>query len=159
MKTFMIRLFTLLFTITGAYAQSGSLDTYFQKYQEDESFIVVNISSQMFAAISGLETDAIDPEAKEILDNITGMKLLTKQSDGNAYFDEALKLITSKGLSELMTIKEKGQNVRIYGKSDGSQYLKEVVMLRGEKDNFILMQVQGKLSIQQLSKISKILNN
>ena len=113
----------------------------------------------MFAAISGLETDAIDPEAKEILDNITGMKLLTKQSDGNAYFDEAMKLITSKGLSELMTIKEKGQNVRIYGKSDGSQYLKEVVMLRGEKDNFILMQVQGKLSIQQLSKISKILNN
>ena len=159
MKTFALSLILVLATLTIGTTQAGSLDTYFGKYQDDETFTVVNISASMFAAISGLETDAIDPEAKAILDNITGMKILTKQSNGNTYFDEALQLINSKGLEELMSIKEKGQNIRIYGKSDGSKFLKEVVMLRGDKSNFILMQVQGKLSIEQLSKLSKTLNN
>lgn len=159
MKTFALSLILIFAALSVTIAQSGSLDTYFSKYQDDETFTVVNISASMFAAISGLETDAIDPEAKAILDNITGMKILTKQSNGTNYFDEALQLINNKGLEELMSIKEKGVNVRIYGKSDDSKHLKEVVMLRGDKTNFILMQVQGKLSIEQLSKLSKTLNN
>lgn len=159
MKTFTLSLILVFAALTVAIAQSGSLDPYFSKYQDDETFTVVNISASMFAAISGLETEAIDPEAKAILDNITGMKILTKQSNGTDYFDEALQLINKKGLEELMSIKEKGVNVRIYGKSDDAKHLKEVVMLRGDKTNFILMQIQGKLSIEQLSKLSKTLNN
>ena len=159
MNTFALSLILIFAALSVTIAQSGSLDTYFSKYQDDETFTVVNISASMFAAISGLETDAIDPEAKAILDNITGMKILTKQSNGTNYFDEALQLINNKGLEELMSIKEKGVNVRIYGKSDDSKHLKEVAMLRGDKTNFILMQVQGKLSIEQLSKLSKTLNN
>lgn len=158
MKTLVISLFTFFVAISGTFAQTGSLDSYFKKYQNDDSFSVVNISSSMFDAISGLDTEGLDPEVKAILDNVTGMKVLTKQSDGDTFYDEALKMINSKGLNELMTIKEKGENVKIYGKSDGSPYLKEVVMLRGDKSNFILMQVQGKLSIQQLSKLSRTLN-
>lgn len=158
MKKFALSLIFALTTLTMSMAQAGSLDSYFSKYQEDESFTVVNISSSMFAAISGLETDAIDPEVKAILDNITGMKILTKLSDGEGYFEEAMQLIKSKGLEEMMTIKDKGENIRIYGKSDGSNHLKEVVMLRGDKSNFILMQIQGKLSIEQLGKLSKTLN-
>ncbi|HLT93594.1 MAG TPA: DUF4252 domain-containing protein [Membranihabitans sp.] len=158
MKKFALSLIIAVVAITISLGQAGSLDSYFSKYQEDESFTVVNISSSMFAAISGLETDAIDPEVKAILDNITGMKILNKASNGDRYFDEAMQLIKTKGLEELMSIKEKGENIRIYGKSDGSKYLKEVVMLRGDKSNFILMQVQGKLSIEQLGKLSKTLN-
>lgn len=158
MKKFALSLIIAVVAITISLGQVGSLDSYFSKYQEDESFTVVNISSSMFAAISGLETDAIDPEVKAILDNITGMKILNKASNGDRYFDEAMQLIKTKGLEELMSIKEKGENIRIYGKSDGSKYLKEVVMLRGDKSNFILMQVQGKLSIEQLGKLSKTLN-
>lgn len=158
MKKFALSLIFALTTLTMSMAQAGSLDSYFSKYQEDESFTVVNISSSMFAAISGLETDAIDPEVKAILDNITGMKILTKLSDGEGYFEEAMQLIKSKGLEEMMTIKDKGENIRIYGRSDGSNHLKEVVMLRGDKSNFILMQIQGKLSIEQLGKLSKTLN-
>ena len=158
MKKFALSLIIAVVAITISLGQTGSLDSYFSKYQEDESFTVVSISSSMFAAISGLETDAIDPEVKAILDNITGMKILSKQSNGDGYFEEAMQLIRTKGLEELMSIKEKGENIRIYGKSDGSKYLKEVVMLRGDKSNFILMQVQGKLSIEQLGKLSKTLN-
>ena len=157
MKTFLFSLLLFCAALTSSMAQTGSLDAYFDKYQEDESFTVVHISAKMFAAISGVEMEGLDPEIKAILDNITGMKILTKQSDGSAYYDEAVDLIHSNGLNELMTIKEKGENVRIYGKSDGGEFLKEVVMLRGDKQNFILMQVQGKLSIEQLSKLSKTL--
>lgn len=158
MKNFLLSMIFTGIALTVTTAQSGSLDTYFSKYQDDETFVVVNISSSMFAAISGLETDAIDPEVKAILDNITGMRILTKPSNGEGYFNEALQLIKSKGLEEMMSIKEKGENIRIYGKSDGSKHLKEVVMLRGDQSNFILMQIQGKLSIEQLGKLSKTLN-
>lgn len=159
MKNFVLNLIFMFAVLSPAISQTGSLDTYFSKYQDDETFTVVNISSSMFAAIAGLESDSIDPEAKAILDNITGMKILTKQSNGETYFNEVLNLIKSKGLEEMMSIKEKGANMRIYGKSDGTKYLKEVVLLRGDKDNFVLMQVQGKLSIEQLSQLSRTLNN
>ncbi len=158
MKTFLISMCMLLAGLTTLVAQSGSLDSYFKKYQDDDDFTVVNISSSMFAVISGMDIEDIDPDVKAILDNITGLKILTKESNGAKYYEEATKLIKSNGLEELMTIKEKGENVKIYGKSDGKNSLKEVVMLRGDKSNFILMQILGKLSIEQLTKLSKTLN-
>lgn len=158
MKTFLISMCLLFTGLSTIAAQSGSLDSYFKKYQDDDSFTVVNISSSMFAAISGMDIKNMDPDVKAILDNITGLKILTKESDGAKYYDEATKMIKSNGLEELMTIKEKGDNVKIYGKSDGNNALKEVVMLRGDNSNFILMQILGKLSIEQLTKLSKTLN-
>lgn len=157
MKTF-LSIIMLFVGMTTLMAQTGSLNSYFKKYQDDDSFIVVNISSSMFAVISGMDIEDMDPDIKAILDNITGLKILTKEDDGKQYYNEALKTIKSNGLEELMTIKEKGENVKIYGKSDGKEKLKEVVMLRGDANNFILMQILGNLSIEQLTKLSKTLN-
>lgn len=158
MKTILISACLLLTAMTTLVAQSGSLDSYFKKYQDDETFTVVNISASMFSVISGMDTDEIDPEVKAILDNITGMKILTKERDGAQYFDEARTMISGKGLEEMMSIKDKGQDIKIYGKSDGKDSLKEVVMLRGNKNSFVLMQILGKLSISQLTKLSETLN-
>lgn len=139
-------------------AQTGSMDAYFQKYQDDNSFTVVSISASMFQVISGMDIENIDPDVKAILDNITGLKILTKESGGQPFYNEALTTITNQGLQEMMTIKEKGENVKIYGKSDGKEKLKEVVMLRGDTNNFVLMQILGNLSIDQLTKLSNTLN-
>lgn len=140
-------------------AQSGSLDGFFKKYQADESFTVVNISPKMFSIISGMDIEDMDPEVKEILDNMTGLKIMTKESEGTKYFIEAMGVMKKNGLEELMTKKEKGQKIEIFGKSDGKEYLSEVVMIRGSESSFVLMQVLGKLSIAQLTKLSSTLNN
>lgn len=157
MKT-ILSIILLFVGTTTLLAQSGSMDSYFKKYQDDDSFTVVSISASMFGVISGMDIEDMDPDVKAILDSITGLKILTKTSDGNPYYDEALNTIKSQGLEEMMTIKDKGDNVKIYGKSDGKEKLKEVVMLRGDANNFVLMQILGSLSIEQLSKLSKTLN-
>lgn len=152
-------LFLVLATTT--FAQKGSMDGFFEKYQDDESFTVVNISPKMFSVISGMDMESLDPEMKEILKSISGMKILTKTmeaSDKGNYYDEALRQINSDGLEELMTIKEKGNNVKIYGKSNDDQHLSEVVMVTGNKSNFVVMQVLGRLTLDQLSRLSNTLN-
>lgn len=139
-------------------AQKGSMDGFFEKYQDDEAFTIVNISPKMFSVISGMDSDQIDPELKEILNNIQGMKILTRGSDGKTYIAEAMTVIEKNGLEELMTIKEEGENVKIFGKSNDAVHLSEVVMLTDNKAGFVLMQVIGELRLDQLSRLSDTFN-
>src|SRR5690625_3657275 len=161
MKNIIIILTLFLIPIMNGYGQEGSMDGFFKKYQDDESFTVVNISPKMFSVISGMDIESMDPEMKEILKNISGMKILTKgveSKEDNKYYNEAIEGIRKNGLEELMTIKEKGHNVKIYGKSNDDLHLTEVVMVTGNASNFVLMQVLGRLTLDQLSRLNSTLN-
>lgn len=161
MKNIFIILSLFLIPVFSGFAQEGSMDGFFKKYQDDESFTIVNISPKMFSVISGMDIDSMDPEMKEILKNISGMKILTKgveNKEEGKYYNEAIDGIRKNGLEELMTIKEKGHNVKIYGKSNDDLHLTEVVMITGNASNFVLMQVLGRLTLDQLSKLNSTLN-
>lgn len=149
--------FLLIFSAS-LQAQKGSMDGFFEKYQDDEAFTIVNISPKMFSVISGMDSEQIDPELKEILNNIRGMKILTRSTDGKSYIAEAIADIEKNGLEELMTIKEEGENVKIFGKSNDAVHLSEVVMLTDNKAGFVLMQVIGELRLDQLSRLSDTFN-
>src|SRR3954471_22834752 len=85
----------LTMIMSGAYAQDA-ISKFFSKYQNDESFSQVNISSRMFGLFTQMESD--DPEDKEVLDAISklkGLKIIAKDNARNSreLYKEAFALI------------------------------------------------------------------
>src|SRR3989337_4408370 len=97
----------LMVMVTGVFAQDA-ISKFFSKYQTDESFSSVTVSSKMFGLFTNMEADT--PEDKEILEAISklkGLKILAKQDARNAreLYKEAFQLIPIKEYEELMAVR------------------------------------------------------
>ena len=93
-----IAIMVLMVSLTAANGQDV-ISKFFSKYQNDESFTNVNISSKMFGLFT--EMDVQDPEDQEVLEAISklkGLKILAKENARNSreLYKEALSLIPKK---------------------------------------------------------------
>ena len=143
------------FTPLSISAQEDAISRYFEQYLEDENFTVVFITPKMFQMISKL--DLKDPSArdvKDVLQDLRGLRILQSEHDGVKYYKEAISKINTKEYELLMSVRDKGENVRFWTKEkDG--IISELLMLVGEKDEFTLISFIGNIN---LSKISKLAN-
>src|SRR6478735_12130726 len=102
MKKF-IAIVGLVIIANGAFAQDA-ISRFFSKYQADETFSQVTVSSKMFGLFTNMEADS--PEDKEILEAISklkGLRILGKEntSDARRLYKEAFSLIPMKEYEEL----------------------------------------------------------
>ncbi len=140
-----------------ANAQEDAITKFFSKYQNDESFTQVNITGRMFSLFANF--DAEDQEDQDVIDAISkvkGLKILAKEdiSNGQALYKEAFSLIDSKEYEELMTIREKDNDMKFLIKEkDG--IIAELLMVMGSDDSFLLLSLVGDIDLKQISKLSK----
>lgn len=144
-------------------AQYSVLDKFFENHQDDTAFTVVNVSPKMFEMISRIDPQ-IDEEGaeeiKEAIKGITGLRILVRDDqDGRALFDQAFGKISKDGFEELLTVRDKGENVRFMVKEgDNSDFIKQLVLLVGGDDNFVLMDLTGNISLKSVGKLGKAVN-
>lgn len=136
----------------------SALDQFFSQHQNDTAFTVVNISPKMFQMLAQIDTD--DPESKEVMElvkGITGLRILVKdKGDGTKLYDEAFSKISSNGFEELMTVRDGGENVRFMVKEGNSpDIIKQLVLLVGGADDFVLMDLTGVINLKTIGKLSK----
>ena len=93
-------------------------------------------------------------EIKELVKDIKGLKILTTKKDPMKYYTEASKKLPINEYEVLMTVKDKGDNVKFLTKGSGD-VVNELLLLVGGTDDFVLMSFVGNLN---LSKISKLAN-
>jgi len=141
-------------------AQSDAIDKYFQQYLEDEDFTVVFVSPKMFQLISKIDLNEIDndPEAKMIMEtvkDIKGLRVLTTDVKPMERYKEAMNKINTNEYEVLVTVRDKGENVRIWVKEDAS-VISELLLLVGALDEFVMLSFVGDID---LDKISKLANN
>lgn len=146
----------LMIVASGAFAQDA-ISKLFSKYQSDESFSQVNISSKMFGLVTNLEADK--PEDKEVLQAISkikGLRILGKEntSDAKALYKEAFGMINTKEFEELMSVRDKDKDMKFYIKESGGK-ISELVMIMGGIDDFMVMSIFGEIDLKQISKIGK----
>jgi hypothetical protein len=145
----------LMMVISGAYAQDA-ISKFFSKYQNDESFSQVNISSRMFGLFTQMESD--DPEDKEVLDAISklkGLKIIAKDNARNSreLYKEAFALIP-KDYEELMTVRDKDKDMKFMIKESGGK-ISELLMVMGGNEDFMVMSLFGEIDLKQVSRIGK----
>jgi hypothetical protein len=100
----------MMVVMNGAFGQDA-ISKFFSKYQNDESFSQVTVSSKMFGLFTNMEAET--PEDKEVLDAISklkGLRILGKEDARNAreLYKEAFTLIPMKEYEELMSVTSPG---------------------------------------------------
>ena len=154
----MIAIVVLMSCLTVANAQDV-ISKFFSKYQNDESFTNVNISSKMFGLFT--QMDATNPEDKEILDAISklkGLKILAKENARNSreLYKEALGLVP-KNFEELMSVRDKDKDMKFMIQENGGK-ISEMLMVVGGNEEFMILSIFGEIDLKQISRIGTRMN-
>ena len=148
----------MMATLTSASAQDV-ISKFFTKYQNDETFTNVNISSKMFGLFTQMDAEA--PEDKEVLDAISklkGLKILAKENARNSreLYTEALNLIP-KNFEELMSVRDKDKDMKFMIEEKGGK-ISEMLMIVGGNEEFMIMSIFGEIDLKQISRIGTKMN-
>jgi len=152
-----ILIMTLSFFALMVKAQNDAISKFFNKYEDDEDFTHVTVTARMFGLFANL--DAEEQEDKDLLDAISkvkGLKILAKDdtSDGRELYKEAFKLIPSKDYDELMSIRDKDNDMKFLIKEkDG--IINELLMVVGGDNQFLILSLVGDIDLKQISRLSK----
>lgn len=143
-----------------AFSQNDGITRFFNQYMEDERFTVVSVSPKMFSLVSKISTDDEDWEKfREVIGGLTGLRVLTADSisNGVSMYKEALGKVPTGEYSELLTVRDGQENVRIWTKDNGN-IINELLLLVGSPDEFVLLSLTGKIDLDKVSELSKDLN-
>ncbi len=143
------------------FAQSATTKQMFDKYAGKEGFTSVSISEKLFDLLASAapETDA---DIKEMAGEIKGVRILTFQNaEGSAktkeLYKEAEQLIPS-DMDELMNINADGENVRLFVTQSSEKIIDQLFMIVGGEDEFVLIDIFGKIDLSKISKLSEKMN-
>lgn len=147
----------LMMMVSGAFAQDA-ISKFFNKYEGDESFSQVSVSSKMFGLFTKM--DAETAEDKEVLDAISklkGLKILAKQDarDARELYKEAFSLIPVKEYEELMSVRDKDKDMKFYIKENKGGTISELLMVMGGNTEFMVLSLFGEIDLKQISRIGK----
>ena len=153
-----IFLLALIIAPAFAFAQTVTLQTFFDKYAGREGFTTVKISPKMFDLIASAD---IDEEGMEVIKDITGVNVLTYEMEegkssemADKLYAEAKSLINS-GYEELMSVKEDDTDLRILAKSPGNGVINDLLIVGKDDGDFVYVSVTGKIDIKKISELSK----
>jgi hypothetical protein len=151
--TFVIALFLCL----QGFSQNDAIGKFFSQYANDDKFTVVSISPKMFKMMSKIKWDDVDNDTKQVIQQITSLRILTTETNGLQYYKEAIQKLNVAEYEELMTVKSDGANVRFLVK-EKNNLVSELLMLVGGKDEFVLMSITGNIDLDKISKLGGTLN-
>ncbi|MEM7087205.1 MAG: DUF4252 domain-containing protein [Bacteroidota bacterium] len=141
----------------------------FDSYEDEKDVTSVVVTKNMFKLLSKIEVETDDPEVKEYMDmvnNLDNIKVFMTENEsvGARMKADVQKYVgASRGLEELMRIKDDGKNVKFYSKegSDENHVSELLMFLDGEmdgKEGTVVMSITGNIDLKQISKLTKELN-
>lgn len=128
---------------------------FLKKQNNPAVFTQVNINAKMFQLIA----DMTDAETESIIQNLTGMKIITAAQKTEEYFKVSRQMLEnpSAGYENLMNVKEENEEVWMYIR-ESKGCIAELVILVGEKGKFVLMNFIGKIDLKKISRLTKSVN-
>jgi hypothetical protein len=141
-------------------AQNDGISRFFSQYQDDERFTSVYISPKMFQMVAKIDTD--DPDWKKVRDvikDLGGLRVLTADSitNGTQLYKDALNRIPQSEYSELLTVRDGKENVRIWIKDSGNT-IQELLLLVGAPDEFVMLSFVGNIDLDKISALAKTMD-
>ncbi|MBS4060845.1 MAG: DUF4252 domain-containing protein [Bacteroidetes bacterium] len=167
MKTLKTQVFILAMFILpfAAFSQGSSIDKLYEKYSGKEGITSINLSAEMFKLAAGFASSGKSNDSKDVNDvinQINGMKILVLKDSllkSKSEFKEDLqRLANTKDLVELMSILEKGTDVRFLTKKNRDNSYSEVLMISKGKTETIVMSFTGNIKPETLGKLSRTMN-
>ena len=155
MKT-TLTIIAIIFISLTTHAQNDAISKFFEKYQNDEDFTQVNITSRMFGLFTDMEVDSEEDQAiLDAISKISSIKILTKEhtNKGIALYKEAFSKLPKGEFDELMSVKDGDEKMKFLIKEKGN-IISELLMISGGHDEFFIVSIVGDIDLKQISKIS-----
>lgn len=147
----------LMMVMTGVFSQDA-ISKFFSKYQTDDSFSQVTVSSKMFSLFTNMDVEsAEDKEVMDAISKLKGLRILGKQDARNAreLYKEAFSLIPVKEYEELMSVRDKDKDMKFFIKENKSGTISELLMVMGGNTEFMVLSLFGEIDLKQVSRIGK----
>lgn len=150
-------IFILLFTALSASlcAQKNPVDELFSRYDGQEGFTSVYISSRMFSLLSKIDRD--DEELRSLMTRIKGIRIIsmdsTAASRGINFAVELMPKLRRNGYEELMTVREKSGEVFFMILEAGDR-IAELVMITGGGGTSVVS-IRGDLDLKTIASLSE----
>jgi len=144
-------------------AQSSSAIALFDKYGGKDGYTTVSISKELFGMFA--EMDAEDPdmaEVKAMMEQLEGIKILMYESetDGDAELEKfkgEVSKLQVEGFSELMVVKQTGEEVKFLAKKKGDKIGELLLVINGDKEAGFIV-ISGTIDMNTIGKLSKAMN-
>ena len=150
----------IIFTSIAVNAQDDAISRFFEKYQDDDDFTQVNITSRMFGLFTDMEVnDEDDQEVLDAISKINGLKILVKENahNGKALYKEAFSKLPKGEFDELMSIRDGSTDMKFMIKEKGN-IISELLMIAGGNKEFFILSIVGDIDLKQISKLSSKMN-
>jgi hypothetical protein len=158
MKKIVLTMFVL--SVAGyAFGQGAVVTKYFDKFENDETFTKVSVSSKMFSLFTEMEGNTEDEkEFLDVISKLKGMKVVAseKVSDPKGLYNSAISDVAKAGYEELMTVKDAEENVKISIKEKGG-IIEELILVAGGKEKFAMVSLYGIIDLKQVSKLASMM--
>jgi hypothetical protein len=157
MKNILFATMVIIVATTGTHAQDA-ISKFFSKYQNDDSFSQVTVSSKMFGLFTNLDAEtAEDKEVLEAISKLKGLRIIGKQNarDARELYKEAFSLIPKKEYEELMSVRDKDKDMKFFIKEGSAGKINELIMVMGGNSEFMVMSLFGEIDLKQVSRIGR----
>lgn len=159
MKTKSLLLIICLLCGSIVYAQNSTMNKLFEKYENEDDITVISISKAMFKMMpDNMNTNDVNIES--IMHKIEFMRILTsdKANLKETMNSEFKSLIDNdKNYEELMRIKN-GKAIITFNARKNGDIISELVMLVNEENNFVVIQIAGNFTLDDVQEIAKSKN-
>lgn len=149
----------LLVLMAGIMNAQSLISTTFSDYESNENYSRVSISKKMFSLMANLNPE--DEDEKELINtvsNLDGLKIIVADSSANPekLFKESMGRMP-KRFEELLTVNEKDEKI-IFMIDEKDGMVSELVMLLKSNDQYVLLDLFGKIDLKQISNLSRKMN-
>ncbi|MEQ9467107.1 MAG: DUF4252 domain-containing protein [Ekhidna sp.] len=149
----------MILSITSLAFSQQVVTKYMDKYENDETFTKVSVSSKMFSLFSEMEGSEEDEQLfYDITSKLKGMKVVAseKVSDPKGLYASAISDVSKAGFEELMTVKDAEENVKISIREKGG-IIEELILVAGGKEKFAMVSLYGEIDLKQISKLASLM--
>ncbi|HEY8968589.1 MAG TPA: DUF4252 domain-containing protein [Puia sp.] len=134
-------------------AQDDAIGKFFGKYIEDSRFSVVSVSPKMFRLLSKVNWDTIPADIRQTVSKLQSLRIISTETTPYVFYKEALSKIDMKEYEELITVRDKTDNIRFVIKESGG-IIHELLMIAADEDGFTMMSFVGDIDLDKLARLS-----
>jgi hypothetical protein len=134
-------------------AQDDAIGKFFGRYVEDSRFSVVSVSPKMFRLLSKVDWDSVSTDIKQTVSKLQSLRIISTQTTPYVFYKEALSKIDMKEYEELITVRDKDDNIRFVVRESGG-VIHELLMMAVDKGGFTMMSFVGDIDLDKLARLS-----
>jgi len=137
-------------------AQNDAIDKLINKYKGQEGVTVVDIGPELFQVVNGMEIEELEDQDIPF-DKVSSVRILTIE-DNEAlaqvnFYDELEKNFDVSHLSEVMTVDDGGEEVRMWMRNAGGKVQEFLLIVSG--DDNVLIHITGNFNLNDLEGLAE----